>query len=283
MTIGISTAFVASFSDDVKHSYQSYGSGLLNRIRIKNDVTGSTHKFHKMGKGLATPRIPQSDVVPMNVTNSSATATLSDWVAPEYTDKFDLEKISYDEREELKKTVSGAIVRRLEELVLVALDAGASSTQVAENFGGTASGLTVTKLRRAKRLMDAAGVPMQDRTVAHDSIGLEQLLGSTAVTSSDYNNVKALVSGEIDTFLGFKFICFEDRTEGGIVTTANVTKNFAFHKDAVGLAIGMDIRTEINYIPEKTSWLINGMVSAGAVGIDDTGIYEVLSNNTFVL
>lgn len=283
MTIGISTAFIASFSDDVKHAYQSMGSGLLSRVRVKTGVKGSTHKFHKMGKGLATPRIPQSDVVPMNVGNSSATATLTDWNAPEYTDKFDLNKISYDEREELKKVVAGAIVRRQEELILVALDAGANSTQVTENFGGTASGLTVTKLRRAKRLMDAAGVPMQDRTVAHDAIGLEQLLGSTTVTSSDYNNVKALVSGEVDSFLGFKFICFEDRTEGGIVTTTNVTKNFAFHKDAIGLAVGMDFNVSIDWIPEKTSWLINGMFSAGAVGIDDAGIYEVLSNNTFVL
>jgi hypothetical protein len=163
------------------------------------------------------------------------------------------------------------------------LDAGASSTQVAENLGGTASGLTVTKLRRAKRLMDAAGVPMQDRTFCHDAVGLEQLLGATPVTSSDYNSVKALVHGEVDTFLGFKFICFEDRDEGGIVTTTNVTKNFAFHKDAIGLAVGLDMRTEMNYIPEKTSWLINGLYSAGSVGIDNTGIYEVLTNNTAVL
>jgi hypothetical protein len=283
MTIGISTAFVSAFSDDVKHQYQSMGSGLLQRVRTKTGVTGSTYKFHKMGKGLASARIPQSDVVPMNVTNSSATATLSDWNAPEYSDIFDLEKISYNERQELVKVVSGAITRRQEELVLLALDAGASSTQVAENFGGTATGLTVTKIRKAKRLMDAAGVPMQDRTFLHDAIGLEQLLGSTLVTSSDYNSVKALVHGEVDTYLGFKFICFEDRTEGGIVTTSNVTKNFAFHKDAVGLAEGMAARTEINYIPEKTSWLINGMFSAGAVGIDNTGIYEVLTNNTYVL
>lgn len=283
MTIGISTAFVSAFSDDVKHEYQSMGSGLLQRVRVKTGVTGSTYRFHKMGKGLASARIPQSDVVPMNVSSSTATATLTDWNAPEYTDVFDLEKISYNERQELVKAVSGAVTRRAEELVLVALDAGASSTQVAENFGGTATGLTVAKIRKAARLMDAAGVPAQDRTFLHDAIGKEQLLGSTLITSSDYNSVKALVNGEIDTFMGFKFICIEDRTEGGIVTTTNVTKNFAFHKDAIGLAEGLSMRTEINYIPEKTSWLINGLYSAGAVGIDNTGIYEVLTNNTYVL
>lgn len=283
MTIGISSAFIAEFSSDVKHAYQSMGSGLLERVRIQNDVKAATYKFHKMGKGVASEHIPQADVTPMNVGNSSATATLKNFVAPEYSDVFDLEKISYNERDELVKVVAGAIARRAEQIIIDALDAGASATQVTENFGGTASGVTVVKLRRLKRLMDAGGVPKEDRTFLHDAIGLEQLLGSTAVTSSDYNMVKALVQGEVDTFMGFKFILIEDRTEGGVATAANVTKNFGFHKDAIGLAVGHQFDTEINYIPEKVSWLINGRYSAGAVGIDDTGIFEMLSNNTYVL
>lgn len=282
MTITASNAFVSEFSTDVKHAYQSMGSGLLNAVRLRNDVTGSTYRFHKMGKGLASARIPQSDVVPMNVTNSNATATLSDWIAAEYTDVYDIEKMSYDERDELVKTVGGAIARRAEQLVIDALDSGANSTQVIENFGATAAGLTVPKLRRAKKLLDAAGAPKEDRYFLHDATALEQLLGSTQATSADFNTVRALVSGELDSFVGFKFIGFEDRTEGGIATTTNVTKNFAFHKDAIGLAVGLDMKTEMNYIPEKTSWLINGMYSAGAVGIDDEGIYEVLTNQTTV-
>lgn len=283
MTVGISTAFVSEFSADVKHAYQGMGSGLLDRVRMKNNVVGSTYRFHKMGKGLASARIAQSDVVPMNVTNSNATATLTDWAAPEYTDVYDLEKISYDEKQELVKVVAGAITRRAEQLVIDALDAGASSTQVIENFGGTASGLTVAKIRRAKKLMDAAGVPKEDRTFLHSATALEQLLGATQATSIDYNSVRALVYGEVDTFLGFKFIGLEDRTEGGISVSSNVEKNFAFHKEAVGLAVGLEFRTEVNYVPEKTSWLVNGLYSAGAVGIDDEGIYEVLTNDTAVV
>ncbi len=283
MTITASNAFVAEFSSDVKHAYQSKGSFLQGAVRTRMDVTGSTYRFHKLGKGVATVRIPQSDVTPLNITNSNVTATLEDWNAPEYTDIFDIEKMSYDERTELAFTVGAALGRRSDQLILDALDLGANSTQVIENFGGTATGLTVAKIRRAKKLMDAAGVPKEDRFFLHDATGLEQLLGSTQVTSADFNSIRALVSGELDTYLGMKFIGFEDRTEGGIVTTSNVTKNFAFHKAAIGLAVGLDMRTEMNYIPEKTSWLINGLYSAGSVAIDDEGIYEVLTNNTFVL
>jgi len=126
-------------------------------------------------------------------------------------------------------------------------------------------------------LMDAAGVPATDRTFVHGAIGLEQLLGETNATSSDFNSVKSLVNGEIDTWLGFKFVMIEDRDEGGLDLTTNIRKNFAYHKQALGLAIGMNMETKIDWIPEKTSWLTNGTFSAGAIGIDDAGIYEVLT------
>lgn len=276
MSTSISTAFIAQFDAEVKQAYQG-ASKLMNTVRTKTGVVGSTHRFPKMGKGLAQPRIPQSDVVPMNVTHSNATATLSDWEAPEYSDIYDLQKINYDERKELVTTISSAIGRRADQIVLDAADAGASATQVDENVGGTNSGLNVAKLRRAKRLLDAAGVPSSDRTFVINANGLEDLLGEEKSTSIDYASVKALVNGEVNTLLGFNFVMIEDRDEGGIALTGNLRKNFAYHKSAIGLAVGIDMRTEMNYIAEKTSWLTNGLYSAGAVGIDSEGIIEVLT------
>ena len=276
MSTSISTAFVATFDAEVKQAYQG-AAKLFGTIRTKTGVVGSTHRFPKLGKGLAQPRIPQTDVVPMNVQHSNVTATLEDWSAPEYSDVYDLQKINFDERKELKTAIASAMGRRNDQLILDAADAGASATQVDDNVGGTNSGVNTAKLRRAKRLMDAAGVPATDRTFVHSAVGLEQLLGETDATSSDFNTVKALVNGELSTWLGFKFVMIEDRDEGGLDLTANIRKNFAYHKQALGLAVGIDMRTEMNYVPEKTSWLINGMFSAGSVGIDSNGIIEVLS------
>lgn len=279
MTATISTAFIATFDAEVKQAYQG-AAKLFGTIRTKTGVNGSTHRFPKLGKGLAQPRIPQTDVVPMNVQHSNVTATLEDWSAPEYSDIYDLQKINFDERKELKMAIASAMGRRMDQLTLDAADAGASATQVGTAVGAGV-GLNTAKLRRAKRLMDAAGVPATDRTFVHSAVGLEQLLGETDATSSDFNSIKALVNGELNTWLGFKFIMIEDRDEGGLdITGANVRKNFAYHKAALGIAVGMDMRTEMNYVPEKTSWLINGMFSAGAVGIDSSGIIEVLSDET---
>ena len=106
--------------------------------------------------------------------------------------------------------------------------------------------------------------------------GLEGLLGETQTTSTDFNSVQALVSGSIDTFLGFKFVTLGDRAEGGLVIDGSLDRVcFAFHKDAVGMGIGMAQKTEINYVPEKTSFLVNSMFSAGAVAIDDEGIVKI--------
>jgi hypothetical protein len=118
---------------------------------------------------------------------------------------------------------------------------------------------------------------MDDRYILIHAANLQNLLSETAVTSSDFNTVKALVQGELDTFLGFKFITIGDRSEGGLTGggTGSDRKVWAWHKSAVGMAEGMGIRSEINYIPEKTSWLVASMLSAGAIAIDAGGIVEI--------
>ena len=52
-----------------------------------------------------------------------------------------------------------------------------------------------------------------------------------------------------------------------------------YHTSAVGLGIGADVSTELNYIPEKVSHLATSMMSMGAVVIDNNGVYELLDNN----
>jgi hypothetical protein len=65
--------------------------------------------------------------------------------------------------------------------------------------------LNVEALLIAKYLLDAAEVEGQ-RYLVHRAIDLQNLLGETQVTSADYNSIRALVAGELDTFLGFKFL-----------------------------------------------------------------------------
>lgn len=274
MAVSISNAFVTLFDAEVKQAYQAE-SVLRNTVRLRTGVEGSTHKFPKIGKGVAQVRIPQTDVTPMNVSYSQATVTLSDYIAAEYSDIFNQAKVNFDERSELVQVVSKSIGRRADQLIIDALAASGTSNTVASSVGGSNTNLNLDKLLAAKKAMDAGNVPMEGRHILIHANNLSALLGETEVTSSDYNSVKALVAGDVNTFLGFQFHTIGDRDEGGLSISSGDRVVYAWHQQAIGMAEGMGIRTEINYIPEKTSHLVSSMFSAGAIAIDAEGVVAI--------
>jgi len=276
MSISISNAFVTLFDAEVKQAYQA-DAVLRNTVRLRTGVTASTHKFPKIGAGVAQVRVPQTDVTPLNVTYSQATVTLTDYIAAEYSDIFNQAKVNFDERQELVQVVAKAIGRRSDQMIIDALAASSTSLTVATSIGGAGTNMNMAKLREAARLMNTANVPAEDRYILIHASQLSSLLSETAVTSSDFNSVKALVQGDITSFMGFNFITIGDRSEGGLIGggSGSTRKVYAYHKMAIGMAEGMAIRSEINYIPEKTSWLVSSMFSAGAVAIDAGGCVDI--------
>ena len=274
MSVALNSMAVTEFDAHVKAAYQK--AGLLRRTaRVKTGIQGATEKFRRYNKGVATPRIPQTDVTPMNAGYAEATASLSDWNAPEYTDIFDQQTVNFSEREVVATNIAGAIGRREDQLILDQLDTANPAPNVDTNVGGATTGLNLVKVRRAMRLLNSRAVPREDRFIVHSSIALEQILGATEATSSDFNTVKTLVNGEMNRFLSFEWIEVEDRDEGGLPFASTLRTNYAYHKQAVGLAIGIDFRTDVNYVPEKTSWLANGLFKAGAAVIDPNGVIEI--------
>jgi N4-gp56 family major capsid protein len=280
MSVSLSNAFVTLFDAEVKQSYQGKAM-LVGAVRQRRGVEGSTVKFPKVGKGVATPRIGQTDVTPLNVSFSNVTCTLADYNAAEYSDIFSQAKVNFDERSELVQVLGNAIGRRQDQMILDALTNSSTSLTVANSIGGATTNMNVAKLREAKKLLDKNNVPPEGRHIILHANGLASLLSETAVTSSDFNTVKALVAGEINTFLGFTFHILGDRSEGGLAVDGSLDRTcFAFHKDSIGYAEGIAPRTEINYIPEKTSFLVNSVFSAGAIAIDAEGIVQITARES---
>jgi len=273
MAVAISNAFVQMFDAEVHQAFQAQRA-LAGVVRERSGVEGNQVKFPKIGKGTATVRVPQTDVTPLNVSYSQVTATMSDFIAAEYSDIFSQQKVNFDERRELVQVVAGAIGRRMDQLVIDALNAASSPSTVATGVGGSTTNMNLAKLLAAKKALDVKNVPAEGRCMVIHANGLAALLDETELTSSDFATVKALSTGEIDSFLGFKFITLGDRDEGGLPLPSTRTC-FAFHRDAIGMGIGMNQRSEINYIAEKTSFLVSSMFSAGAVAIDDDGIVKI--------
>lgn len=277
MSKNLSAVAAIEFDNEVKHAFQSAGK-LGGTVTVRNNVVGDTYKFRNMGKGMAHERTaPSSDSIAMDVDHSFAVATLTNWDADEYTDIFDSKEVNFDEMRELSKVIASALGRRKDQTVINAMInyAGTLAGTVTVNIGGTSTGLNVDKLRKAKFYLDDQGVPMEGRYMAISAQGLEGLLGQTSVTSADYANVKALVQGEVDTFMGFKFIMIETRDEGGLAKASTTRDCWAWHESAIGLAIGMDITTGADWIAHKKSWLAHGEFKAGAVVRDGLGVVKV--------
>jgi len=276
MSKNLSAVAVIEFDSMVKHAYQ--GMGLLKgAVTVRNNVVGDTYKFRRMGKGLANQKSTSDLVTPMDVGHEFKTATLSNWNAPEYTDIFDAAEVNFDEKQELASTIAGALGRRSDQLVIDAMDASTPLT-TAIAAGGT--NLTMAKVIEAQVALRDQGVPNTELFAAIDAQGLGGLLNDEKATSADYQAIKALVSGEINTLCGFQFIVIETRNEGGLTVASNIVDSWFFQRPAVGLAIGIDMKTEINWIPERTAWLTNGMLKAGSVVRDEGGLVKVQYDRT---
>jgi hypothetical protein len=276
MSVNLSAVAVTEFDSMVKHAYQ--GMGLLkNAVTVRNNVVGDTYKFRRMGKGTANQKATAADVVAMGVGHEFKTATLANWNAPEFTDIFDAQEVNFDEKQELANTIAGALGRRCDQLVIDAMD-GSTPTTTTVAAGG--ANLSMAKVIEAQVELRDQGVPNSELFAAIEAQGLGGLLNDQKATSADYQAIKALVSGEINTLCGFQFIVIETRSEGGLTEAANVVDSWFFQRPAVGLAIGIDMKTEINYVPEKTAWLTNGMLKAGSVVRDEGGLVKVQYDKT---
>ena len=107
---------------------------------------------------------------------------------------------------------------------------------------------------------------------AMDAKQLSQLLALEQITSGDYNTVKALVQGDVDTFMGFKFM----RTQR-LALDANGNRSvLAFCRSAMGLAVGQDIQTKITERADKNyATQVFLSMTIGATRVEDEKVIEI--------
>ena len=137
-------------------------------------------------------------------------------------------------------------------------------------------GLTVTKLLSAKEILDAADVdPDEPRFVVCAAGQIADLLAITEITSSDYNTVRALAAGQIDTYLGFKFITSQRLGQDSTPSR----QCLAFTKSAIGLALGVDISTKISERADKNyATQVFLSMTIGATRIEEEKMVEIAAN-----
>lgn len=277
MSMNISPVFQTAFDAEVKVAYGQAGS-LRETVKTRTGIVGKEVYFRKVGKAQANLHIRGNDRITNNMEFTQVQCVLGDYDVFDYVDKLDMKKVNFSEIKEIAKGTGIAAGLKIDQIIIDALSSYDSTNM---EVGTTTVNMTVTTLVAAKKKLDDKGVPSSDRHFLHDGQQLSDLLADTTLTSSDYNTVKALVNGEVDTYVGFKFHHIAtNRLEGGL-PSANAGADrvgYCYHKDAVGLALGQDIESEMEYMVDKGGWLVGCSFSAGAVIIDNQGVVGVISD-----
>ncbi len=157
----------------------------------------------------------------------------------------------------LAQQAAGAVKRVEDQFVLDALkDAKDIKTiEIAKS-----DAFRIDHLIETKVILDSLGIPSDNRHFVAPAALQKNLLLTNQVTSVDYASVKALVFGEINQFLGFKFHWIPNMPEGGMAEGTA----YAFHQNDGAQAWGVSSRIEMYYDHPTMSNVINAMVHGNA-------------------
>jgi hypothetical protein len=269
MATQISTAFIKQFESEVHMAYQRMGSKLKNTVRQSNNVQGSQARFQKVGTGSASTKSRHGNVPTMEISHSTVDVTLSDFYAADMVDTLDELKTNIDERQVLAQSAASALGRKIDQLIIDVLDAGSNSNNVVH---GSAA-LTLAKALSVYEAFGEADVPDDgQRYFVVSPAGWADLLQIDQFSRSEYIGEGELpYAGGMTAKRWLGFLWF---THSGLSKASTTRDCHAYHASSVGLASGADIRTEMNYLPEKVSNLVTSYFSAGAVMIDNDGAIE---------
>lgn len=304
MSTQITTAFVNQFSANVHTLAQQKGSKLRQYVRTEA-MKGEAAFFERIGLKTAqekTSRHAQTTYTDTPHTRRRVTAR--DWFDADLVDKEDQLRLLIDPKSHYANAIASAIARQMDaEIVRAALDVAytvdgsTSSSMGTDNricavASSALSNLNLLALRTAKFKMDQDDVEDEGRHFAINASALMSLLSDSTITSADFNAVKALVQGELNSFLGFQFhrcerittqlSSFAANTTTGVYDSGGTTSTagkscFAWQEQGILLGIWKDIMGRITEESTKHfAWQVYASASFGGVRMEENRVVEVI-------
>ena len=289
MSTSITTAFITAYEAKVHLVFQRMGTVILQAVRWKRDVTGSTSVFQIIGKGTATTKARHGQITPMNQTHTTATATLADFYAGDWVDALDEAKTNIDERDALARSGAMALGRKIDDQIFTAMDAS--------NDGTTTWTVTTEKNVRAALLNMVEALYNNDVPNDGELFGalspkqwafamtVEEFKNSDYVTSTGLPYTQGAPVARYKEWMGVKWTMHTGVPGMGTSTS----KPFLWHRSAIGYASGAHpknfanrgaVVADVTWHGDRAAHFINHMMSGGAVVIEAAGIREGSVNDT---
>lgn len=303
MSFQITTAFVDQFKANILLLSQQKEAKLRGCCRLE-DMIGDTMFVERIGATQAQPIAARHGDTPLISTpHSRRKLTVDDYNWADLIDKLDRLKMLIDPQSTYAQNAVAAFNRSIDDVIIAALGGTAYSghTGVApvlrsddcrqiDSNGAilaagaihtdqTETGLTIAKLLTCKQLMDDAEIdPERQRYFVTNPYNINQLLNTTEVKSSDYNTVKALAQGQIDSFLGFKFIMHTRLAPAWPLANEGLVciESYAFAQDAIVLAMSKEPTVRITERDDKNySTQVYVEMSLGATRVEGPAVVNI--------
>jgi len=281
-----STVYAQAYAQNIMQLAQQKYSKLMPISYMKPNVKGKVFYQDQIGKWSMETKASRNVQTPNNDPNlSRRMATMVDFHDARLLDRGDELRMLSDPRSAYTIAAAQSLARKIDSKLATEVvgtanfgETGSSSITLGtdavsgiSHIAGTPSTLTFARVRLAKRILDLEDVEMEDRFFVVSPFGLEQLLGTDQATSSDYNAIKALVRGEIDTWMGFKWIVSNQLPVTGTTTTCFAMQRYGLCA-AMGSApvVRTDERTDLSY-----SWQVYYELNIGAVRLEEARVVKV--------
>tara|TARA_B110000261_G_scaffold62660_1_gene73654 strand:- start:151 stop:1023 length:873 start_codon:yes stop_codon:yes gene_type:complete len=286
MSSNITTSFVEQYSSNVQMLSQQMSSKLRGSVDVES-IVGKNAFFEQIDSTAAVLRTSRhGDTPQIDTPHSRRRVSLADYEWADLIDDTDKIRSLVDPTSAYAKNAAAAMNRAMDDVIITAINASASTgvsgaTGVAlpstQKFATSnqSDGLTIAKLLAAKKNFDNNDIdPSRRRFLVCGPQQIADLLAVTQVTSSDFNTVKALAQGDINSFLGFEFIMSNrlpfDATNGDDRLV------FAYTEDAIKLAIGKDVSAQISERADKSySTQVYYCMSLGSTRMEEKAVFQI--------
>ena len=286
MSNQITTAFVQQFSANITTLSQQQGSILRGAVR-QESVTGEKAFFDQVGSTAAVKRTSRHGDTPLVETpHSRRQVVLESYEWSDLIDDADKVAMLADPTNVYAQSASFAIGRAMDDAIIEAATgtaktgkSGGTSTTLpsSQQIAAGSADLTIAKLIQTRKIFSQNSV---DPSIPlHIVVGPEQiesLLNTTQVTSSDFNTVRALVSGSITSYMGREF-----HISNRLAKTGNNRTCFAFAADGITMAIGKDVMARIDERADKSySTQVYYCATFGATRMEEEKVVQILCDES---
>jgi hypothetical protein len=282
MSTQVTTAFVQQYSANIQMLSQQMGSLLRDKVRLES-VVGKNAFFDQVGAVTAQKRTSRhSDTPQIDTPHARRRVSLVDYEFADLIDDQDKVRLLIDPTSSYAQAAAFAMGRAMDDEIISAAtgtaftgETGSTSTALPSAQKITESGtdgLTIAKLRTAKEKLDLQSVdPSIPRHIIVSPRQVTDLLGTTEVTSSDFNTVKALANGEVNSFLGFNFI-----VSNRLSIASSKRSCIAFAQDGIALGVGKDVTARIDERADKGyATQVYYCASFGATRMEEEKVVEI--------